>query len=52
MTTNSKSKSAIVELNALLEDDEDRLRPANAPLNGPATAPATTHATRRSGKGA
>ena len=51
MTTNSKSKSAIVELNALLEDDEDRLRPANAPLIGPATAPATTHATRRSGKG-
>ncbi len=26
MTTNSKSKSAIVELKALLEDDEDRLR--------------------------
>ena len=25
MTTNSKSKSAIVELKALLEDDEDRL---------------------------
>ena len=26
MTTNSKSKSVIVELAALLEDDEDRLR--------------------------
>lgn len=26
MTTNAKSKSAIVELKALLEDDEDRLR--------------------------
>ncbi len=25
MTTNSKSKSVIVELKALLEDDEDRL---------------------------
>ena len=26
MTTNTKRKSAIVELKALLEDDEDRLR--------------------------
>ncbi len=26
MTTNAKGKSAIVELKALLEDDEDRLR--------------------------